>query len=85
MHDHQHKIFLQKNCFRFAKIVNKTTITNTFNSDNSNIAKIKTQHRQIMTTVTNGLLKFKFMIKRPVMANYTFFFVITLCNIYFLT
>ena len=37
-------------------------IINTFNSDNSNIAKIKTQHSQIMTTITNRILKFEPMI-----------------------
>ena len=36
---------------------------NTFNSDNSNIANIKTQHQEIMTTITNRILKIKPVIK----------------------
>ena len=34
-------------CFRFANVTNNTTIINTFNSDQSNITKIRTQDRQI--------------------------------------
>ena len=41
------------NCFRSANTMNSAP-----NSDNKNIAKIKTQHRQIMTTITNEALKF---------------------------
>ena len=40
-----------------------TTIINTFNSDNSNIAYINTEHCQIMTTIADRMLKFKPMIK----------------------
>ena len=36
---------------------------NTFNSDNSNIANIKTQYQEIMTTITNRILKIKPVIK----------------------
>ena len=54
-----------------------TTIINTFKSDNRNIAYIKTQHRQIMTTITNRNLKLKSMIKKPVLVDNTLFTVIT--------
>ena len=46
--------------------MNDTTIINTFKSDNNNIANIKTQYRQIMTTITDRILKFDFMIKKLV-------------------
>ena len=39
--------------FRFANVMNNTTINNTFNSNNNNIANIKTKRRQIMATITN--------------------------------
>ena len=65
------------NCIRFANTINNTKIVNTFNNDNSNIANIKTQRQQIMTTITEKFLKFKLMIKIPIVANYTFFTVIT--------
>ena len=42
--------------FRFIHAMNDTTITNSFNNDNSNISRIKTQHRQIIATITNGIL-----------------------------
>ena len=45
--------------------MNNTTITNNFNSDNSNIVYIKTQHHQIVTTIPNRIVKFKPMIKKP--------------------
>ena len=51
------------NCIRFANAMNNTIIINTFNSDSSYITKIKTQHYQIMTEITNRTFKFKFMIK----------------------
>ena len=40
--------------------INTSKSDNTFNSDTGNI---KTQHQQIMTTITNRFLKFKPMIK----------------------
>ena len=43
-----HRIFLQTNCFRCVNVMNNTTIIKTFNSDNSNIAYIKTQHMAMM-------------------------------------
>ena len=61
--------------------MNNKTITNTFNTDNGNMANIKTQHRQIMTTITNKILKCKPIIKKPIVANYTFYTVITSSNI----
>ena len=60
------------NCFKFASVINNTTIINHFNSDNSYIIKIKTEHCQIMTTITNIILKFKPMTKKPIVANHTF-------------
>ena len=47
------------NCFRFANAMNNVTINNIFDSDNSNIANIKTKDRQIMTNITKRVLKFK--------------------------
>ena len=49
--------------------MNNTTIINPFNSDNSCIANIKTQHLQIMTTITDRILKFVLMIKKPIVTN----------------
>ena len=64
-------------CVRFANAMNNTTIIDPFNSDNSNIANIKTQHCQIKKTITNGILKFKPTIKQPIVADNIFFTVIT--------
>ena len=50
--------------------MNNTAIIKPFDSDNSNIANIKTQ---IMTTITDRILKFEPMIKKPIIANYTLF------------
>ena len=71
------------NCFRLANVMNNTTVINTFNSDNSNIAYIKTQHCQIMATVTYMILKFEPMIEKSILTNYTFFTVISFSNINF--
>ena len=58
-------------------------VTNIFNSGNNNIAEIKTQHRLIMITITNRILKFKLlMIKIPVVADIALFMVIALTRIY---
>ena len=57
--------------------MNNTTRINIFNSDNSNIAYINTQHRKNMATIANRILKFESMIKKPIVANHTFFSVIT--------
>ena len=67
------------NCFRFNNGMNSTSIINTFNSDNSIIANIKTKH-QIMT-ITNRILKFKSMINKPIVADNTFSTVITFSKI----
>ena len=61
--------------------MNNTAIINTFNSDNSNIASIKTQHQQILTTITNGFVKFEPMIKMSIVIDNTFFTVIHFSNI----
>ena len=53
---------------------------NTFNSDNNNIANIKAQHQQTMTTIKNRFLKFEPMIKIPIVAGDSFFIVITFSN-----
>ena len=53
--------------------MNNITIINPFTSHNSNIANIKTQHSQIMTTITNIILKFKPMIKKPIVPNHAYF------------
>ena len=50
-------------------IRHNTTIINIFNSDNSNIAYIKTQHCHIMTIITYIILKFESMIKKPIVTN----------------
>ena len=65
-------------CIKFANGMNSTTIISTFNSDNSNIAKIKTQ---IMTTITKGILEFKPMTETPIQTNYTFFTVFAFVKI----
>ena len=53
--------------------MNNTTIINIFHSDDNNIAYIKTQNRQILATIAYRILKFESMIKRQIVANYTFF------------
>ena len=59
--------------------MNNTAIIKPFDSDNSNIANIKTQ---IMTTITDRILKFEPMIRIiaiaiiAIIANYTLFTVI---------
>ena len=53
------------------------TIINTFNSDSSNIANIKTKYCQIMTTITNRILKFNPMIKKPIAVDNKLLTVIT--------
>ena len=64
--------------------MNNITIINTFNSANSNVTNIKTQHCSIMGTITKGILKFEPMIKIPIVANYAFFTVNTLMEHQFL-
>ena len=61
--------------------MNNTTIITIFNSDNSNIAYIKTQHFQIMTTITYIILKVESMIKKLIVENHTFFAIVTLSKI----
>ena len=66
------------NCIRFSDFMNKTAIIKTFNSHDSNITYIRTQHQQIIATITNRFFKFQVMIKTPLVAGNT---VITLTNI----
>ena len=80
-HYHQVQNFSIINYFRFANDMNNTTIINTFNIDNSNIANINSQHRQLMTTITYEILNFEPMIKKPIVTNYTFFPAVTFINI----
>ena len=56
-------------------------VINTFNSANKITAFINTQNRQVMETITYRILKFEPMIKKSIVANYTFFTVMTLSNI----
>ena len=42
---------------RFANVINSTKTVSTMNSDNSNIANFKTQHHEIIATITKRLLK----------------------------
>ena len=58
--------------------MNNTTIIDIFNSGNSSIATIKTQDYQIMTIITNIILKFEPMIKIPLVTNHVDFLVVTL-------
>ena len=58
-----------------------TTIIKLFNSDNSNIVYGKTQQSQIMTNTAYSILKFKFMIKKPIMKNHAFFAIVTFSRI----
>ena len=47
-------------------------IINIFNSDDSNIAYIKTQNCQIMGTIAYRILKCKSMVKNAIMGNHAF-------------
>ena len=49
--------------------MNNTTTINTFKSDNRNIIKIKAQTCEIMTNIINRILKFKPMIKKPIVTD----------------
>ena len=71
------------NCFRFANVMNNTTVINTFNGKNSIIAETKTQHRQIITTIIEGIFKFEPMIKMPMVATIHSSLFITFRNINF--
>ena len=44
--------------------MNNSNVINILSSDNSNIAYIKAQNRQIMTTIGCRILKFESMIKK---------------------
>ena len=66
------------NCFRFANAMDNTTIINTFDSEKNNIANIKTQHCQIMATITNEILRFELVIKIIILVNYIFYLLLFL-------
>lgn len=53
-------------------MLNITTIINTFKSENNNIARIKTQHQQIIATIREKALEVKLMIKNLIVANHAF-------------
>ena len=53
--------------------MNNTKIINTSNSDHSDIAKIKTQHHQIVRTILNKMSIFEPISKIPIIADNTFF------------
>ena len=53
-------------------MLNITTIINTFKSENNNIARIITQHQQIIATITEKVLEVKLMIKKLIVANHAF-------------
>ena len=54
---------------------------NTFNRDISDVANVKTQHSQIMTTIRIRIFKFKPVIKKLIVVDNTFFTVITFSRI----
>ena len=60
--------------------MNNTAIINTFNN-NSNSGHQKIQNQKIIATIANRFLKFKSMIKIPIMADNTFFTNIIFRNI----
>ena len=60
------------NCLKFANVINHATITNICNSDNGNIAYIKTQSRHIMAAIAYRILKFKSRITKPNVKNHAF-------------
>ena len=57
--------------------MNNITIINILNSDNSNVAYIKTQNRQMVATIAYRILKFDSMIKKPIVTNDIFLTSIT--------
>ena len=61
--------------------MNNTSIINIFNSDNSNIAYIKTKHFQVMTTIEYRILKFESVITKTIVLNHAFFAVLTFSKI----
>ena len=57
----------------FSNVMNNTTIINTFNIDNNNIAYTKTKHHQIITTIAYRILKPEPVAKRLYIFYYYFF------------
>ena len=81
MYNHDHQV---KNVFDIltaTNVMNYLAINNSFKSDNSTIANIKTQYYQIMTTILSRILKFKPVIKKPIVTNHTFFIATSFSNI----
>ena len=64
--------------------MNNTKISNTFNSDNSNIAYIRIHHSRIMTIIKSRINYFKPMIKKSIGTNHAFFAAITIESFTFL-
>ena len=56
--------------------MNNTTVINPFNNNKINATIVNTQHRQIMATIIDRILKFEPTIEKPIVANYTFCIVI---------
>ena len=71
----KYRMFQQIGHIRLANVMKKATTISTFNGVN------KIHHQQNMTYITKRLLKFKTMIKIPLVSNYTFFTVIAFSNI----
>ena len=63
------------NYFRFANVMNNRTIINFFNSDNSNIDNILRNKtvKSCPAVISYRISKFESMIKKPLVANHTFF------------
>ena len=53
--------------------MNNTTIINIFNSDNSDIAYVKTQNSQIMASIAYRTMKYESMIWKRMVENHEFF------------
>ena len=60
-HNHQAQNFSNIASGLLANVMNNATIINT--TDNGSITDIKTQHRQIMRTITYEILKFQLPVK----------------------
>ena len=73
----KYRIFQQTNCFRFANVINNTTMINHFYNDNDNTDNIKTLYCQIIKIIAKEILKFNPMIKKSTVTNHTFFAVVT--------
>ena len=61
--------------------MNNPTIINILNSDNSKIAFIKTQNCLTMATIAYRILKFEYMVKKPIVPNHGLFYFITFSRV----